>query len=780
MLLLLDLQYHAELAQRGDRRLTAALEDARRQVEYHMTARISAVEDVQAFMLAQDAIPERAAFGRFATTVRSHQPSIDALSYVGPDLVIRYVHPLAGHAEAIGVDLSSRPTELGLREAVEKRELVVDSPHTIINGDTALLVRAPLYRGERFLGLVQGVFVMDDIAGRDLGRFRADFLIQLRDGSGRMIWGERDMPPRAQSVLARFGDNAWTVILAPRGPLAPASPLVLGTIWGGGLAMMVVLLYGAGRVWHHKQALDAAIAEQTAELRERYARLESEVARRTRTEAALRSSEARLKEAQGLARLGSWEWDTITGRLTWSDELYRIFGVEPGELEPTYEDYIRRVHPDDRPGVEARIAEALEQDMAIEHEYRVVWPDGSIHYIRGLRKVVSDDTGSPVRMLGTAQDVTDIREAENALRRSERKYRALLETASDGIALADLDGRFLDANRCLLESLGYTEEEFRGLKVTDIHPPGEAARLDEAFGAICQEGHSLVEHQVLRRDGSTYPAEVAGTLVDLDDQQVALGVFRDITERKRLETALRRYSDELAQEVARRTAELTSALQELESFSYSVSHDLRAPLRAVDGFGQALEEDYGDTLDADALGYVQRMRAAAERMAQLIDDLLALSRLGRRELERRHLDLSGLATEVVDELLLAEPGREVEVTIQPGLVVEADPTLMRALLTNLIGNALKFTRDADPARVELDAREDGGQTVYRVRDNGAGFDMAHSDQLFLPFHRLHHPDEFPGNGIGLATVKRIVGRHGGRIWAEAAPGQGAAFYFTLG
>ncbi len=249
--------------------------------------------------------------------------------------------------------------------------------------------------------------------------------------------------------------------------------------------------------------------------------------------------------------------------------------------------------------------------------------------------------------------------------------------------------------------------------------------------------------------------------------------------RREMAAAEARAAHELAATRAALVEELERKNRELEAFSYSVSHDLRAPLRGIDGFSQALLEDYGAALPPPAQDYLRRVRAAAQRMGELIDDLLQLSRVGRAPLQRRRIDLSALARSVVAELRRAAPDRAVEVTIADGLVAEADPGLIRALLENLLGNAWKFTAKTDAAAIAFEAAEAAGETAFVVRDNGVGFDMAHADRLFAPFQRLHSEAEFPGTGIGLATVGRIVDRHGGRAWAEAAPGRGAAIFWTL-
>jgi signal transduction histidine kinase len=242
---------------------------------------------------------------------------------------------------------------------------------------------------------------------------------------------------------------------------------------------------------------------------------------------------------------------------------------------------------------------------------------------------------------------------------------------------------------------------------------------------------------------------------------------------------LKSRAEQAFRRIAERTAQLELANTELEAFSYSVSHDLRAPLRSIDGFSLALLEDCADKLEADGKKYLQNVRQSAQQMARLIDDLLALSRVTRTELRRERMDLTALARAVLSRLQRNEPERKVDVVVSDALMADGDPQLLSVALENLIGNAWKFTGKRSAARIELGAQMNGGRRAYFVRDNGAGFDMAYSDKLFGVFQRLHSATEFEGTGVGLATVQRIVRRHGGRIWAEGEVGRGATFFFTL-
>ena len=250
-------------------------------------------------------------------------------------------------------------------------------------------------------------------------------------------------------------------------------------------------------------------------------------------------------------------------------------------------------------------------------------------------------------------------------------------------------------------------------------------------------------------------------------------------EAERQKAAVEELNAELERRVLGRTAELQAANKELESFSYSVSHDLRSPLRSIDGFSKALLEDYSDRLDDEGVGYLRRVRAASQRMGQLIDDLLKLSRITRSEMSREQVDLSAAARAVVGELRKAQPGRRVTCRIAEGVTADGDGRLLRVALENLLSNAWKFTANRQDALIEFGATERDGRPVYFVRDNGAGFDMAYAGKLFGAFQRLHAMTEFEGTGIGLSIVQRVVRRHGGDVWAEAAVGEGATFFFTL-
>lgn len=375
-----------------------------------------------------------------------------------------------------------------------------------------------------------------------------------------------------------------------------------------------------------------------------------------RSQEALRKSEASLANAQRIAHIGNWDWDIPGDELAWSDEVYRIFGLDPDEFGATYEAFIGYVHPEDREFVMREVNDAVMYGKPYSIDHRVLLSDGTEKIVHEQGEVVFDESGRPLRMSGTVQDITD---------------------------------------------------------------------------------------------------------------------------RKRAEEEVIRLNEELEARVEERTRQLQAANQELESFSYSVAHDLRSPLRVIDGFSRIVLKDYEGTLDEAGRDHLQRIHGASARMGQLIDALLKLSQVMRAGLKKEDVDITALSWAVADELVKGQPSRSAEFVIAEGMTARGDASLLRLVLENLIGNAWKFTSKKEAARIEVGLETGEAGQAFFVRDNGAGFDMKYADRLFNPFQRLHGDAEFPGTGIGLATVHRIIRRHGGRIWAVGQKGQGATFYFTI-
>ena len=388
------------------------------------------------------------------------------------------------------------------------------------------------------------------------------------------------------------------------------------------------------------------------------------------------------------------------------------------------------------------------------------------------------------------RDITQRLRTEQKLKRLnleiERQavaFNTLLSSISDMTFTFDRDLRFGYANQSVEALYGKKPEELIGKNFADLDYPEElTVRIRQNLRQVFETGQPV-------KDETRFP-DAAGEIgfyeyifnpiVAADGSvEMVVGSAREITERKRAEQEIQKLNETLEQRVAERTAELKTANKELEAFSYSVSHDLRAPLRAIDGFSRALLEDCAEQLDETGRNYLSRVCAASAHMAQLIEDLLNLSRLSRSEMRYRTVNLSVMARQIIDAMRESEPGRAVKFHLEDDVVVKGDERLLRIALQNLLGNAWKFTSKREGAEIAFGQIEHAGKTEYFVRDNGAGFDMAYADKLFGVFQRLHSLQEFDGTGIGLVIVQRIVHRHGGFIRAEAEVGKGATFYFTL-
>ena len=362
---------------------------------------------------------------------------------------------------------------------------------------------------------------------------------------------------------------------------------------------------------------------------------------------------------------------------------------------------------------------------------------------------------------------------------SEERYRTIMEQAADAVFMRDESGRILEANRKACQSLGYSREELLAKSVWDIDPEALQAGKERLWDKILAGEQFTFESRHRRKDGSFFPVEATLGLVRLPAGPAVLGLIRDITERKRAEEKVHQLNQTLEQRVVERTTQLEAANAELESFSYSVSHDLRAPLRAIDGFARILDEDYTARLDDEGRRLLGIICGEAKRMGQLIDDLLAFSRMGRQQVQPAQIDMTALAQTVFDEHAAQASGRELNLKVQPLPPAQGDRALLRQVFANLCSNAIKYTRPRPVAEIEIGGRTEGAENLYYVKDNGVGFDMKYAGKLFGVFQRLHTDDEFEGTGVGLALVQRVIHRHGGRVWAEAELNAGSTFYFTL-
>jgi PAS domain S-box-containing protein len=372
---------------------------------------------------------------------------------------------------------------------------------------------------------------------------------------------------------------------------------------------------------------------------------------------------------------------------------------------------------------------------------------------------------------------------EAALKASQQRFHGTFLNAATGMAVTTLDGRFLEVNAAYCRMTGYSDSELYNMDIQSLARPDEVADLNTRLIELVQgeKEAQVYERLLLTKEGKLVWIRVsASTLRDRSGAPVAIiRIAEDIDQQKRAQDEILRLNASLEERVHQRTAELAAANKEMESFSYSVSHDLRAPLNTVNGFGQLLLRTNGKNLDEKGLHYLDRMRAGSEQMGELIERMLLLAKIARDPLQIESVDLADMAAKILAALQQTGAQRRAEFFIQTPLVTRGDPVMLSIVLQNLLSNAWKYSAKKALAKIEVGSQPgDDGGIIYFVRDNGAGFDMAYADKLFVAFQRLHSPTEFEGIGVGLANVKRAIGRHAGRVWAEGKPEAGATFYFT--
>ncbi|HEX7503365.1 MAG TPA: PAS domain S-box protein, partial [Acidobacteriota bacterium] len=431
------------------------------------------------------------------------------------------------------------------------------------------------------------------------------------------------------------------------------------------------------------------------------------------------------------------------------------------------------------PGIEnsemfAALRRCMDERQSIQIDNEFTYPDGTKEWFELSVHPV------PEGIFILSIDISERKRAEEALRESEIKYRYMFANNPQPMWIYDLDTlAFLEINTAAIQHYGYTREEFLSMTLKDIRPQEDIPALLKDVETTRRTLNPAGEWRHLKKNGEIINVEILSHSITFNGRPARHVLVKDITERKRAEEQIRQLNAELEQRVAKRTVQLETANKELEAFSYSVSHDLRAPLRAIDGFSRIMLEEYAPKLDEEGRRLFDVIRDNTRKMGQLIDDLLAFSRLSRQQMAYTPVDLAGLAAAAFSELKNLEKGRHIE--FKTGALPPAfgDRSMLRLVLQNLLANAVKFTRHKPRARIEFGGRAAIGEAIYYVKDNGAGFDMEYVHKLFGVFQRLHGSDEFEGTGVGLAIVQRIVLRHGGRVWAESGKSGGATFYFAL-
>jgi len=625
-----------------------------------------------------------------------------------------------------------------------------------------------------------------DSARAQLGGLLAELRALIADNPEQL----KRLDSLATLVSVRLERSHWTVDTRRTGGSSAAARAVIG---GRGKELMQQI---RGMVRQMEDEEGRLLAQRSAALQSkaRLARLAAwggaliavtlaviasalisrELAGRRRAEQALGETQTRFRQVVASSTAVIYA-NTVSGATfspSWvSENVTRITGYGPDEpLQPTW--WLDNLHPDDRERVLAEMPALLANDH-LTIEYRFRYKDGTYHWVHDEARLLRSAAGTPVEVFGSWVDITDRRRAEETLQVSEEQFRTLAVTANDAIISADSRGDITYFNPGAERIFGYAPEEVTGKPLTVLMPERfrDAHRAGLARYLATREARVVgktVELAGRKKDGTEFPLELSLASWRHGPEVAFTAIIRDITERKRGEDTLRRH-----------TAQLEAANAELDAFAYSVSHDLRAPLRGIDGFSQALLEDYADRLDGTGKDYLARVRSGSQRMATLIDDLLNLSRVTRSQMHLAAVDLSALARGIAADLQKGDPERRAEFIIAPGLQVHADPGLMRVVLQNLLDNAWKFTGKRPHARIEVGSATHDGRPAYFVRDNGAGFDMTYVHKLFGAFQRLHGAEQFDGTGVGLATVQRVIHRHGGRVWAEAVVDGGATFYFTL-
>jgi PAS domain S-box-containing protein len=530
----------------------------------------------------------------------------------------------------------------------------------------------------------------------------------------------------------------------------------------------------------------AQLEKEIVELRQIIAGLEKSEGERTRAEEELRLSKERLALALENSSIGMWEYDVHSGTVYYDPRCDLMLGFTPAEVSADFAAWMSLIHEEDRDRVTAKITEHLEgKSEGYTEEYRMQAASGEWRWLVSSGKVVErDSNGIPVRMIGARRDVTERKRTEEALQESENRYRMVAELASDFIfkIAVDEDGKmktvlttqeFHRIAGCVLEDLKTT-----GWWTEVVHPDERQAVLEFFQSMIASREPNEMEHRIVTKKGEARWLHLsAKPQWDEKNQRVAaiVGAAKDVTERKQTEVRIK----ELNAELGRHVAEIEAANKELENFAHTLSHELKTPLMGIEGFSQLLKERYSKFLDSKGQEYVGILCKNAQHMKELIDDLLSFFKLGRKDMEYSLVDMGKVAQEAYEQTRTAYPDRSIRMEMKEIPPAYGDQVMLWHVFSNLLENAIKFSKSQPVALIEVGGRAEAEAATYYVKDNGIGFPMEEADRIFQTFERLHSSEEFQGMGIGLAIVRRIVQRHGGKAWAEGKPDAGSVFHFSI-
>lgn len=747
-------------------------------------------DDLDSFVAAERADDEPT----FAVNTMPGTPTAD----LAPDLyVVKFIEPLARNKAALGVDVGADPVR---REAIE-RAVAMGEPSltrrtTLVQDQQqrpawvyllpvystgsdistpaqrrAALVGvlfAPMVISEVIQGAVDGTQGQANFELFDAAQPNAQTRVYASEEQLGVVRGDTLPDPDArrlfsssQSVLV--GGRALTLRVSTTPAFEREAASLIPALLGLGGVLLSLLLATCIWLLGSSRARALSVAQ----------RMTLDLAR----------EQQRLTSIVEGTNVGTWEWNVQTGETRFDDRWAAIAGYTLDELLPQdVQTWRALTHPGDLLQADG----LLKQHFAgrtpyFDCEVRLRHKDGHWIWVLSRGRVSAwGDHRQPVLMAGTMMDITDRQTAQLALRNSEEHFRQLFETSLECILQTRPDGRVLNANAAACALFGMSLEELCERGRGELVDPGDT-RLQALLDERQRDGKVRGELRMLRGDGTVFECELSSSVfLDSNNAPCANIVLRDITARKRSEARITRLNAELEQRVGRRTAQLEASNRDLQEFAHSVAHDLRQPFIAIGGFSGLLERR---VTDDRARHYIKRIKAGVRQAGELTEALLALANLSRVQLRLQAVDLSAVAHSVMAALQLEEPVRARSIRIQDGLVVQADAMLLRLVMQELLGNAWKFTSRQMHTEISFGlqpAPAADTQAVYVVSDNGEGFDMAHVDKLFRSFQRLHAPQDFPGAGVGLANIQRIIARHGGQIWAESARGEGARFLFTLG